>query len=473
MAAAALERDETTPALRVAGGGSVLETLVRLWPLQVPVPASAVEAALPGLVDRLCVEGVLEASVGEVAARVDVSPYAETGARGADHDWWLASDLTPGLDGSPHRMTADYVLGASAASISLAQITSRRPVGSALDVGTGSGLQALHLSTHSDRVVATDVNRRALWLARFNAALNDVDTIDVREGSWFAPVAGEEFDLVVSNPPFVISPGTGEQLVYRDSGLPGDRAVEQMVRTVPRHLAPGGRCHLLGDWVVLRDQPWEERLEAMVADSGCHAWVVQRETMDPAAYVELWLKDSGHHGGPGYAERYDTWLSWFEHRGVEGVGFGWINLERPGASGGTPVHRLEPWPYDVEQPVADAFGQWTGAVEALAGLDDEALLATRPVLREDVVQETVGRAGAEDPARIVLRQQRLVRRARPVDTVEAAVVGACDGELTVGSIIDAVARLLDRDAGSLRSAYGPVVRDLVVEGYLELGSSEG
>ena len=476
VAASALERDETTPGLRATRGGSPLETLVRLWPLQSPVPVSEVEAALPGMLDRLCVEGILATSVGEVVARVDISPYADDAPDGpgsTGHDWLLASDLTPGMDGSPNRMRADYVLGVSAASISLAQITTRDPVGSALDVGTGSGLQALHASTHADRVIATDVNTRALRLTAFTAAMNGVDAIDVREGSWFEPVAGELFDLIVSNPPFVISPATGEQLVYRDSGLPGDRAVEQMVRTAPQHLAAGGRCHLLADWVVRRGEPWAERLAGMVEESGCHAHIVQRELMDPAAYVELWLKDSGHHGGPDYAHRYDTWLSWFESQGVEAIGFGWISLQRAGDGPGdaAPQLRLEEWPHAVEQPVAPAYARWVEAATGLAGLSDDDRAGRRLVRRDDIVQETHGAPGAEDPETIVLRQHRLLRRARTADTALAALVGACDGELTVGQILDALGRLLDVDGQALRAELLPKVRELIAEDYLRLGAT--
>ena len=88
---------------------------------------------------------------------------------GGDH-FWVVSDLTPGLDGGPQRVGADHVLGISPASTSLAQLTLREPVGAALDLGTGCGVQALHLAAHSGTVVATDVNERALRLTRFNAA---------------------------------------------------------------------------------------------------------------------------------------------------------------------------------------------------------------------------------------------------------------------------------------------------------------
>lgn len=453
VAHTALSRNETTPAVRRTRADDPLSTLTRLFLLQHAVTAQAAERALPGLVDRLAAGGMLVQSVGEVAARLDCRPYTAD-----DVDLWVVSDLTPGLDGSPQRVSADHVLGISAASTSLAQLTLREEVGSALDLGTGCGVQALHLAEHSDRVVATDVNQRALDIARFNAALNGVaDRVDVRDGSFFAPVAGERFDLIATNPPFVISPATGERLVYRDSGLPGDRVVEHIVRTAPDHLTEGGWCQVLANWVVAGDRPWDERLADWLPDD-CDAFVVQRETLDPSAYVELWLKDSGHHGGPDYAQRYDTWLSWLEQQGVAGVGFGWINLRRTGAGG--VVRTLLDWPYDVEQPIAPAIGEWAAALRTPVAAD------SRLTTREDVRQETVGPAGAEDPATILLRQQRGLRRARQVDTVMAAVVGACDGELTVGQILDAVAQLLERDAAALREVYLPEVEDLVREGFL-------
>ncbi len=74
---AALGRNETTPGLRRTADGSALATLVRLWTLQAPVARSAVDQALPGVVDQLVEGGVLERSGGEVRALVDVRPYAD------------------------------------------------------------------------------------------------------------------------------------------------------------------------------------------------------------------------------------------------------------------------------------------------------------------------------------------------------------------------------------------------------------
>jgi hypothetical protein len=188
---------------------------------------------------------------------------------------------------------------------------------------------------------------------------------------------------------------------------------------------------------------------------------VQRELVDPAAYVELWLKDSGHHPATGgdpaeYHRRYDTWLAWLEEQRVEAVGFGWVNLR----AGGSGRHDLWDWAYDVEQPIAAAIAGWADGAVTDAGA------GARLVLRDDVVQETVGPAGAEDPATIVLRQQRGFRRARQADTVVAALAGACDGELAVGPLLDAIAQLRARDPPETRATYLPGLRELVDEGFL-------
>ena len=88
------------------------------------------------------------------------------------------------------------------------------------------------------------------------------------------------------------------------------------------------------------------------------------------------------------------------------------------------------------------------------------------MVRVDVRQETFGAPGEADPETVVLRQQRGLRRARQADTVTAALVGACDGDLSVGQILDAVSSLLDLDAQQTRDAYLPIVRELVAEGFL-------
>ena len=457
---AALSRNETVPGLRRTGGGSPVETLTRLFLLQHPVPLAAAEAALPGLVDALCAEGLLERSVGEVAARLDCRPYSED-----DTDLWVVSDLTPGPRRRPQpgrrrprpRHQLRVVVAGPAhhpragRPVAGPRHRLRRPGAAPGRAQPRGGGHRRQRPRPLDRPDQRAPQRRP--------------NIEVRDGSFFAPVAGETFDLIATNPPFVISPATGERLVYRDSGLPGDRVVEDIVRAAPGHLTPGGWCQVLANWVVERGRPWDERLAGWL--DGCDAWTVQREVVDPATYVEMWLKDAGMQGGADYVRRYDTWLAWFEEQRIEAVGFGWINLRRTGVE--RPEVRFEEWPYDVEQPIAPTIADWGRAVDDLRSLDDDALAARHLVVRADVRQETVGEPGAEDPEHIVLRQQRGLRRARTADTVEAALVGACDGDLSVDAILGALGGLLELDAAEARTTYLPVVRELVAEGFLELG----
>lgn len=236
---AALARLETVPARRATGGGTPVETLVRLFLLQLPVPAARAAAALP-LAEAL-ESGILTRHGDEVRALIDVRPYGADG-----DDFYVASDLGTGLDGT-RPLRADHVLGIGGASTALAQLTVREPVDRALDVGTGCGVQALHLTRHARRVTATDVLPRALAMARLTADLSGVE-LDLREGSLLDPVPDERFDLVVSNPPFVVGSGGGARFTYRDSGLPGDDVCRRLLGSAAGRLtwAGGASCSPTG-----------------------------------------------------------------------------------------------------------------------------------------------------------------------------------------------------------------------------------
>ena len=470
---AALGRNATVPArLALAGRDDPLATLTRLWLLQDRVPRGDLERALPGLVGTLVSAGVVEADRDSAVALLDLRPYAsDDGASG-----WIASDLTPGLDTRVTPMRPDFVLGVSSASSTLAQMTVRRPVDRALDLGTGCGVQSLHLARHAREVVATDLNPRALVLARLTADLNGV-AVDLRHGDLYAPVADERFDLVVTNPPYVLSPPTGERLTYREGTRTSDGLVEAVVRGGVEHLAEGGVLQVLANWAHVRGEDWADRVGGWVPD-GFDLHAVEREVLDPYAYVELWLADAGLTGAPDYAERYATWCAYFDDLGIEGVGMGWLLARRPGGtgttgtSGGTrgataPAHRtLESWPYGVEQPVAPAFARELEVVDALRGRTSDEVLDTAWTLAPDVVEETTGAPGAGDPASIVLRQQRGLRRAVALDTASAGVLGACDGELSLRTLVETVAGLLEVEPGPLAVQLVERVRDLAVDGVL-------
>lgn len=461
----ALGRNTTIAAdVALAGATDPLAVLIRLFLLQQGVPEDAAGVALD--VDALVAGEVLERSGDEVRALVDIRPYdsPDDGATG-----YLVSDLTPGMDSATSATRPDYVLGASPASLTLAQLVVRDEVGTALDLGTGCGVQALHLARHCGRVVGTDLNTRALECARLTAELSGVE-VDLRHGSLYEPVAGERFDLIVSNPPYVMSPPDGDdaRLTYREGTHTADGLVEAVVWGAADHLNPGGTAQFLVNWAITAGQPWEERLRGWVEGTGLDCWVIERERMDRFSYIELWLTDAGLAGSPQWRPAYERWLAYFDELGIEEVGMGWILLTAAGRA--EPQLRFESWPHAVVQPVGTAFAQDRAALDAsLLPLDE--LLASAPRLA-DVKQETIGEPGAADPQHIVLRQRTGLLRAIEVDTAEGAVLGALDGELTVGQVLGAVAQVLELEATELAAAVVPVIRDALRDQFLVMGEPD-
>ncbi len=462
MAAAALDRDQALPAQRATvASADPRAALVRLFTLGDPVDATEVEAALPELGVAGAVElGLLAPEGDAVVALCDVRPYATDG-----RDWWVASDLGELATGRP--LTPEHVLGVGGASATLASWTPRPDVGRALDLGTGCGVQALHLGAHAGEVVVTDLSERALAYARFNAALNEL-TWDVRSGSMLDPVRGERFDLVVSNPPFVITPRSGAMPLfeYRDGGASGDDVVRDLVRSIGAHLEPGGIAQLLGNWEVPRGATWTGRVGEWLDGTGLDAWVVQREVQDPAEYAETWARDGGHHPGTAdFNAMYTAWLDDFAARDVEAIGFGVITLQRP-ADGRTAFRDLVDVPGMVEQPMGPTILAGLRARTWLAEHDDDAVLDTAWRCAEDVTEDRHGVPGEPDPRVIVLRQGGGLRRHLPLSTVTAALVSVCDGELTAGVAAAAIGGLLDLDAADVRAEVVPFLRAAARDGLL-------
>lgn len=461
-ASAALHRGHLLPADRAtAASDAPAATLVRLFVLGLPVGPDEVDRALPATGAAGLVElGLAAQADAALRATCDLRPYGDE-----RHTWWMVSDPSEAVTGGP--LPADHVLGIGGASTTLSSWTPRPRVGSALDVGTGSGVQALHLSTHADRVVATDLSGRALAYARFTAALGEVE-LDLRQGSVLEPVAGEEFDLIVSNPPFVITPRTeGVPLYeYRDGGAAGDALVAGLVRDLGHHLRPGGIAQLLANWELADDEDWRERVSGWLEGTGLDAWVVQREEQDVAEYAETWTRDGGlRPGTPAFEELYGAWLADFAARRVQRVGFGVVTLQRPASD-------RQPWRdlVDVRTPVASPMGptvlRGLAARTWLAEHTDEDLLDVAWQVADDVTEERVGRPGAPDPQVIQLRQGGGLRRVVRLDTLAAGFVGACDGELTARQLCAGLAVLTEASTDQVRAGVLPVLRDLVKDGLL-------
>ncbi len=248
---------------------------IRLFFLERPVARQEAERALGGpavkALERTKLARIDEDTVEPLARIAPVGPIL------------LASDR---LSTDPTSDPPDYVSTYSPTARLCDLLTPRPWVARALDVGTGNGVQALLAAGHSEHVVATDVNPRALAFTELNAALSGIDNVETRRGSLFEPVAGERFDLIVCNPPFVVSPE--RRWTYRDGWLEGDELSAQVVRETAEHLADGGFATILASWLGGNADAPDERAWDWVQGIGCDAWILPVDEASPREHAERW-----------------------------------------------------------------------------------------------------------------------------------------------------------------------------------------
>lgn len=197
-------------------------------------------------------------------------------------------------------------MGPSDSASLLAGLVIRRGFESVLDVGAGCGYLAFLAAKNNKRVVATDLNPRAAAFVELNARLNGIRNVEVRTGDLFAPVAGERFDLVISNPPFVISPE--ERLVYLNGGMKADAFCQRMAAEAPAFLSEGGFFQMLCNWVENADIGWQERLHGWFRDGGCDTWVLRSSSTDPVTYAQTWMKAGHYQATEDHDTRLEAWL---------------------------------------------------------------------------------------------------------------------------------------------------------------------
>lgn len=525
VAAAALQRELRAPALRVvrralaAGAGAAstssdrpslapgaastssaanapqgsdvagykVAVLTALFMLGEPVGADALETALPrtGVAGALAIGLVVptQSASGEqrYAPAVDLRPHEAEDAHGSVR-WWVASDLGELVTGQA--LAPDHVLGIGRAGLTLAALTPRKPVETALDLGVGCGIQTLYLLRHVRQVVATDISTRALEFTAFNVALAGVDSarVQLRQGNLLEPVAGQRFDLIVSNPPFVITPPSVRQaglplMEYRDAGGP---ILPALVRGLEDHLNPDGVAVMLGNWEHREGTSWRTSVNQWIGKS-LDAWIIQREVQDPVEYAAMWLRDGGltpERSGVAFENALAAWQEDFDSRQVSGVGMGYLVFHAPGSvgdasgPGGTalegqaapeepasdtaaPGAVVEPWRVLEEVPTSGqgALGEHVAQViaahEALRGLDDAQVAALKLRTASGLSKEEA-LTPTPVPTAPVIRQAEGFGRVIAVGMPEVALLSASDeGLLTVAQIAAAVASLTSEDPAAV------------------------
>jgi len=433
-------------------GDDAFGTVAKAFLLAAPVDAGRLRDALGGAdLDRLAAVGLLELDGAEARATARLAPHG---------DYTIASD--GGADAeTPH----DHVPGIQAPSVTLAKLAVRRPVARALDLGTGCGIQALLAAKHAERVVATDVNPRALAFAAFNARLNGVENVELRLGSAFEPVEGERFDLVVANPPYVISPDT--TYAYRDSDLPADELCRRIVAELPDHLEEGGFAHVLVSWAHA-DGDWALPLREWVRDGGCDAWLLHYRTSDPLAHAASWLRPLGESDAAAYEQGLDRWAAALAELGIEAIGYGAVVLR--GRRSGPAWTREDPLPLDRLEPAGEHTLRVFEAQDLLERTNDGGLLGLRLELtpRHRLVQHL---AAADDGFAVRTQTLELTDGlcfTVAVDRHTASLLPHLDGRPLADALAAAATtfELDDAERAGYVEAALPVVRQLLRLGFL-------
>jgi methylase of polypeptide subunit release factors len=335
-----------------------------------------------------------------------------------------------------------------------------------LDLGIGSGVQAMRAANRVERVVGADLNPRALAFARFNAALNGVSNLELRLGSWLEPVQGDRFDLVLANLPFIIGPDF--DLLYRNPGDTEGETFGALLKALPDVLTDGGIAQAFCHWPIRSGQTWVDPLREWTEGIDHRAVFVRIIVDDIAQYSarSVRMKDNDHEL---YRETVGRWLRHFTAIGIEAMGFGMVAIQRrPG-----PVRRLG------VAALSDHRGDAAGAhvrrlleaADRTAVLEDErTALAQRVSLLDghELGTTAVYHEGtyAMGERVLIMDPKGLLGLSVQVPAGVVEVLRACGPERTLGEVVQDAAQRSGVNRDTIAQASLAAVRELAAKALL-------
>lgn len=426
------------------------DILIRLFVAGVPAGIEEAASTLdPVPLEALAKLGVLRMLPTTVQPLISVLPH---------DDLIIASD-------QPFRsgVAPDYVPGILDSSVFLELFAIRRPFDSALDIGTGCGVQALRASLHTEHVAAVDASSRALDFARFNAALNGVENIQFVLGNGFEPFAGLQFDLIVGNLPFVITPAA--RYMYRDSGMKLDDFAHRIIQEAPEHLTDGGFCQILCQWIEREGEDWRERLPTWFDGSGCDVWVMKNDSLPPDAYAEKWIADTEPHPAEGVERLFEQWMEFYTAERITAIHSGAIAMRR---REGDNWIRMDDGPDRARSAFGGTVLRAFALGDYLQHMDDAALLEQRLRVSPNIhlIQRCDWEKGAWRAEAAQLRFHRELEYMANVDQYVATLVARCTGERAVRDLIAQLASESGIAPEALEPACLQLVRGMVERGFV-------
>ena len=430
---------------------SPINTLAKLFALdQIVTESEAIAAFAPLQLSRLYRMGLLREVSGGVRARLRLSCY---------DGLIIAHDA---YDEEKKTLRPDHVLDVNPTTISLSNLTIRRPVKRALEIGTGCGALALKASRHARKVIGTDTNPRALNFATFNAAINGITNVEWRLGSLFEPVKGEKFDLLFCNPPYVISPDT--KLIFRDGGRRGDSLCEEIIRGTPDYLEEGGYASFLINWGIHKDEEWSAPIRRWTEGNRCDTWIMLSGSQDPTTYSAVWNRTRDR---AVYAENLERWITYFDELKLLGIGLGVVVLRR--CTTRPTWVRADQLPDTISQPSGvyierlfesqDLLTNWSGDEPVLAARYHA---APRTQLRQLL---TVKDARFEIDAAEILLADGLPFHGH-VDVFASQLLARCDGTRPLRDVASEIAGQAGADEATFTATAAGIARRLIAMGFL-------
>jgi SAM-dependent methyltransferase len=365
--------------------------------------------------------------------------------------------------GAIERAESEMVLWPNPTSKFLSKFSIRRHSRATLDLGTGGGILSMGAAKFSDTVVGTDLNERAVTFAAFNARLNGVENVEFLRGDLFAPVANRRFDLILSNPPFFITPQQG--YMFCDNPMELDGLCRRLVKEAPEYLNEDGYMQMLCEWAQIGGQRWEERLTEWLEGTGCDAWVMKGLTQNPEEYAQHRIRETSQDPADD-AKLYDGYMTYYRERGVEAIHDGLVVMRR---RTGTNWVQLEEVPKTPQGELGELVLSTFAARDLLIQLkDDESLLTIKPTLStharlEQICAQSRGQWAAET---ITLRLISGFPFHLALQPLVAEFLATCDGTRTADQAIQEFAAVANAPLDTVRRECLAMMRKLIERGFM-------
>ena len=319
--------------------------------------------------------GLISENQNEYSGRVDI--FCVDGLLIAtDHRYMLKPE---------DALNEDPVMYIGMDSFGLVQSAPRVAADTVLDLCCGSGVQGLAAIRYAKKVVAVDVNPRAIRFSRFNAQLNGIDNYEALQGNLYEAVVDQKFDCILANPPFVPSPT--EDLKFRDGGETGENILAEIIQGASRYLNDVGRLCIVTDLVDITS--YESKLSSWWGDSPFLGLILTTADRDEILFSVPHCHAPFSQSLEDFDNELERWVNNFRKARLTAVNFGYINVWKDAKFTNTEV--MKRTIHNPTEPIFMQVNDWAEQVQMWHSEGSRNLiLGLHPDLRFEVEQQIDG-----------------------------------------------------------------------------------